>query len=136
MGQRKDDLYNTLTSYIDELHEKNKKRVRVSAISLIALPVVLGMVRWLTDSDKTAFLIIWVICMFLLAAYLVSVEYMDRVVYRKFRDLTGDTDDPMDLLEGEIFIPTKVRERFRASLSSEPAEDAEDAEDAEEGGRE
>lgn len=129
MEQRNNDRYSNLTSYMEALHERNKKRVRTSAISLIALPVVLGMIRWMTDSDKTIFLIIWVICMFLLAAYLVSVEYMDRVVHRQLREITGSTEDPENLLQADKFIPPKVRERVKARLSSEPAEDAEEGGD-------
>ncbi len=129
MEQKNSDRYNNLTSYMTGLHEKNKKRVRTSAISLIALPVVLGMIRWMTDSDKTIFLIIWVICMFLLAAYLVSVEYMDRVVHTQLREITGSTEDPENLLQTEKFIPPKVRERVRSRLASEPAEDAEEGGD-------
>lgn len=129
MEQRNNNRYSNLTSYMEALHERNKKRVRTSAISLIALPVVLGMIRWMTDSDKTIFLIIWVICMFLLAAYLVSVEYMDRVVHRQLREITGSTEGPENLLQADKFIPPKVRERVEARLSSEPAADAEEGGD-------
>lgn len=45
---------------MDNLREKNKRRIKISGIVLVILPVVLGFIRWLTDSDKTVFLIIWI----------------------------------------------------------------------------
>lgn len=91
MEQKHDNRYDNSASFIDEVREKNKKRVKTSGIALIALPVVLGLIRWLTASDKTVFLIIWVIFMFLLAAYLVSVEYYEHYLYNR---LTGGPASP------------------------------------------
>lgn len=63
---------------MDNLREKNKRRMRISGIVLLILPVVLGFIRWLTDSDKTVFLIIWIMFMFLIAVYLISIEYLEH----------------------------------------------------------
>ncbi|MBQ9179906.1 MAG: hypothetical protein IJ132_03805 [Firmicutes bacterium] len=63
---------------MDNLREKNKRRIKISGIVLVILPVVLGFIRWLTDSDKTVFLIIWIMFMFLIAVYLVSIEYLEH----------------------------------------------------------
>ena len=86
---RKDDLYNRLSSFAHEQHEKNRKRIKVSGIVLLLLPVALELIRLLTGSDKTVFLIIWILCMFVISAYLVSVEYFD---YR-LQNSIGNTDD-------------------------------------------
>lgn len=94
MEQKQDRLYKDFVSYVDEFHEKNRKRIRASGIALILLPVVLGLIRWMTDSDKTVFLIIWVLCMFLLAVYLVSIEYYDHVLQNRIRSMTGGEEDP------------------------------------------
>ncbi len=63
---------------MDNLRAKNKRRIKISGIVLVILPVVLGFIRWLTDSDKTVFLIIWIMFMFLIAVYLVSIEYLEH----------------------------------------------------------
>ena len=88
--QKQQNPYDTLHRYIDELHEKNRKRIKVSAILLILLPVILGLIRWFTDSDKIVFLFIWVICMFALSAYLVSVEYLDHKVRKLWKEATDE----------------------------------------------
>ena len=111
MEQKQDNRYNNLSSYAKELHENNKKRIKISGIVLLLLPVVLGLIRWMTDSDKTVFLMIWVLCMFVLSVYLVSVEYLDHVLH--------------SLLDGDEIIPDKVKDMVRDRLDSDPANDAE-----------
>ena len=110
MAQNQDNRYRDLSSYAHELHEKNKKRVKVSGIVLILLPVVLGLIRWMTDSDKSVFLFIWVLGMFAVAAYLVSVEYLDHVLQRKLKGLTGDEEEFDSLLDGEELV-TRIAQR-------------------------
>lgn len=126
MAQRQDNRYNDFTSYVGDLHEKNKKRIRTSGIVLILLPVILGLIRWLTDSDKTVFLIIWVLCMFLVAIYLVSIEYLDHTLRRRLNDMTGSGQTSDSLVEGEKLVPPKVKEIVRNRLASDTAEDAEE----------
>ena len=75
------------------MHERNKKRLKASGIVLVLLPVVLGLIRWLTDSDKIVFLVIWVICMFAISAYLVSIEYYDNTIHRIASGEQGAEED-------------------------------------------
>ena len=99
MEDKKNDRYNDLSSYANELHENNKKRVKISGIVLVLLPVVLGVIRWLTDSDKIVFLVIWVLCMFAVSAYLVSVEYMDNLIRKRLGELTGKQEEYDSLID-------------------------------------
>ena len=143
--------YRDLSSYAHELHEKNKKRVKVSGIVLILLPVVLGLIRWLTDSDKLVFLLIWVLCMFMIAAYLIGVAYLDESIQKKLAELTGREEDFDGLIDrpdslggklGETVSVVRDRRRTalrRAGIFPAAKEDElpmeEQAEDSEEGGR-
>ena len=120
---QQDNRYNNLRAYAQELHEKNKKRVRVSGIVLILLPVVLGLIRWLTDSDKILFLIVWVLCMFAVSAYLVSVEYLDHVLQKKLNELMGREEEYDSLLGGEELIPSEVKAIIKARLDAEEGGD-------------
>ena len=110
MDQKQDNRYRDLSLYAHKLHEGNKKRVKVSAIILVLLPVVLGLIRWMTDSDKNVFLFIWVLGMFAVAAYLVRVEYLDHVLQRKLKGLTGDEEEFDSLLDGEELV-TRIAQR-------------------------
>ena len=93
MEQKQDNRYHDLTSYAQKVHEKKKKRVKASGIVLIVLPVVLGLIRWMTDSDKIVFLVIWVNCMFAISAYLVSIEYVDHKPHQFAFDDEDDAED-------------------------------------------
>ena len=126
MEPRQEDRYNDLIQYINELHEKNRKNLKASAIALVSLPVVLGLIRWLTDSDKTVFLMIWVVCMFLLAAFLVRIEYVDYTLYRRLRVLADDEEDPASLLEEEKLSTLRLQKRVRERFASNAADDAEE----------
>ena len=125
MEQKQDNRYNNLSSYAKELHEKNKKRIKISGIVLILLPIILGLIRWMTDSDKTVFLMIWVLCMFVLSVYLVSVEYLDHVLQKRINGMSNSEEHYDSLLDGEEIIPDKVKEMVRDRLDSDPANDAE-----------
>ena len=125
MEQKQDNRYNNLGSYAKELHENNKKRIKISGIVLLLLPVVLGLIRWMTDSDKTVFLMIWVLCMFVLSVYLVSVEYLDHVLQKRINGMSNSEEHYDSLLDGEEIIPDKIKERVREKLDSDPAEEAE-----------
>ena len=96
MEQKHDDHYENLSKIATDFHAKQKKRLKVSGIILLILPVVLGFIRWMTDSDKVVFLLIWVLCMFAVSAYLVSVEYMDELLRNKY-----DPDAAADAEEGD-----------------------------------
>ena len=72
-----EQLYTQLLSRSEILHENNKKRIRYGVILLLLLPFILGFIIWITDSNKIVFLILWIICMFAISVYLISVEYLD-----------------------------------------------------------
>ena len=100
MEQKQDNRYNNLSSYAQQVHEKTKKRIKYSGIVLILLPVVLGLIRWMTHSDKIFFLVIWIICMFVISAYLVSVEYYDHAIRRIAGGIDEDaTEDASETTE-------------------------------------
>ena len=93
MDERRQDgryeaLYTQLLERGMDLHLSNKRRIRTGLIILLLLPVILGIILKLTGSDKIVFLIIWVICMFVLCIYLISVEYIDESVKRTLEEVT------------------------------------------------
>ena len=114
MVQKQDNRYTDLVSFAEELHNKNKRRIKASGWILILLPVVLGLIRWMTDSDKTVFLIIWVLCMFVVSAYLVSIEYLDQNLYERLKDLTG-SDEEYEPLVGGLENQRPMQEKRRMS---------------------
>lgn len=87
-NNRYEALYTQLLERGMDLHMSNKKRIRAGLIILLLLPVILGIILKMTQSDKIVFLLIWVLCMFVLCIYLISVEYIDDSVKKTLEEVT------------------------------------------------
>lgn len=135
-------LYSELFERAESLHESNKRRIRRGLIGLIVLPVVLILIRRLTDSDKIVFLIIWIIAMFILCAYLITVEYFDSAIQGTIEDVTdqeaefdgllvtpdeiqGKVRDRLEEIKAARIAKAKEREREREAARQKAAEEAE-----------
>ncbi len=134
-------LYGKFVPYIKKAHGHNVRGLKAGVWLLVFLPLVLAFIRDVTDSDKTAFLIIWIIGMFAIATVLIFAAYSDHELRRTLTTLQeivppeGSVEignllpvDPegegwlIDPEELPLPIPT-VRERKRRAESSEsPAE--------------
>lgn len=110
-------LYTELLGRGEQLHQSNKRRIRRGLLFLMILPFILDFIRWMTDSDKIVFLIIWIIIMFIVSAYLIGVEYLDSTVEGVLRDVT-DTEAGFDtLLPSAERTRADLHERIRARIA-------------------
>lgn len=116
-NRKYEELYTELLGRGEMLHQSNKKRIRRGIIILIILPFVLEFIRWMTDSDKVVFLIIWIIIMFVLSAYLISIEYLDYTVEETLRDVTDTEADFGELLPRPELRRGDLHERIRARFA-------------------
>ena len=96
---RYEQLYEGLRSRATWLHERNRTMIKWGSIMLIVLPIILFIVRWLTDSDKMVFLLIWIFCLFALAAFLIGVEYLDHTMRRNMMEMTDGQEEFDSLLQ-------------------------------------
>ena len=51
---------------------------------------------FVTESSKVIFLILWIVSLFVIASYLIVVEYMDYNLQEKIKEFTGDEDAEFD----------------------------------------
>ena len=109
--RRYEELYSQLLERGLDMHVHNKKRIKVGLILLVILPVILEIIRRLTESDKIFFLIIWVFCMFITCIYLISIEYIDDSIQKTLRDVTDREADFDELFIGTEQIGEKLSER-------------------------
>lgn len=94
-------LYDQLLSFVQELHSGNKKRIRGGLWCMLVLPVVLLLARRLTDSNRVAFLLIWIFCMFVLVGYLIWIAYIDDSIQKKVQEALETEKQFDDLLSLE-----------------------------------
>ena len=107
---RYEQLYEELRSRAVSVHQRNKNMIKYGSIGLIVLPVVLFIVRWLTDSDKMVFLLLWIFSLFALAAFLIGVEYLDSSIQKTLKEMTNREEKFDDLLTPQKQIPRKIKE--------------------------
>ncbi|MBQ9249369.1 MAG: hypothetical protein IJ179_03265 [Oscillospiraceae bacterium] len=79
-------FHQSLLPTVEHVHRMDQRGLRVGVIWLLVLPVLLLVIRRLTDSSKVAFLIIWIIGMFIIAAALIFVAYADHELKRFLED--------------------------------------------------
>lgn len=93
-----DVLYGKLLMYAEQVHQGNKRRIRHGLVSLIVIPIVLMVVLLLTESSRIVFLLIWIACMFVVAAFLLYVAYSDWMLQSTINELSRDELGELDSL--------------------------------------
>lgn len=111
---RYQQLYQDMVTQAAALHKRNKQRIKVSLIIMLLLPFILAGIRWITDSDKMVFLVIWLIGMFALAAYMIGVAYMDDRISNTMTVPEGQGPDSMIDDEELSAIRASAKKRFDA----------------------
>lgn len=102
-------MYDILLDYEQKIHLKNQKRIRIGLKCLIIIPLIfLAMLFW-TGSSKTIFLVLWIVSLFILAAYLVFVEYSDYKLQEKLNELDERGDAGVEALIGPACLPLTGR---------------------------
>ena len=110
---RYEDLYNRLLERGMALHESNKKRIRVGLVLLGLFTVLMILIRLITDSDRVVFMILWVVGMFIISIYLISVEYIDDSIRKTLEDVSDREADFGVLLPDSEQVREKVQTRLQ-----------------------
>ena len=105
-----EDLYSRLLERGETMHANNKKRIRIGLILLGLLPAVLIIIRLLTDSDRVVFLIIWVLCMFAICTYLISIEFIDDSLRKTLEEVTEREADFGELIPDSEAVHNRIHE--------------------------
>ena len=110
---RYEDLYNRLLDRGMALHENNKKRIRTGLVFLAVFTVLMILVRMITDSDRVVFMILWVVGMFIISIYLISVEYIDDSIRKTLEDVSDREADFGVLLPDTEQVREMVQTRLQ-----------------------
>ena len=124
-------LRQELENNAQQFHHRNKQRIKAGIISLLVLPFVLCFVRWVTESDKIVFMLIWILLMFILCSYLIGVGYMDDWLQKILGEMTGEEESFDSLLadpdEVKAEMKEKLRERIEARAKGAPVGESQNA---------
>lgn len=103
--------YNMVIEYEKEAHRKNQKRIAVGLKLIIIIPLIFLALLFFTGSSKVIFLILWIVSLFILAAYLITVEYIDYNLMERMAKLRGQDDDMENYdLIGNDAIENRIRD--------------------------
>ena len=144
-------LYDRLFERGEALHRSNQKRIRIGLIFLAVFTVGMILVRWATGSDRVVFMVLWVVGMFAISIYLISVEYIDSSLNKtlvevteremEFSELLPDTEEMREIIHERLtelqnehrgLWPSADEKATDDAADTETAEAAESAPDAEE----
>ena len=117
--EKKEDyekLYDMLLGYEQEIHKKNQKRIRIGLLYLIIIPLIFLALLFWTESSKIVFLILWIVSLFILAGYLIFVEYSDYKLQEKLNEISNREQQERDALIGDGIA--QVEERIRTVLQT------------------
>ncbi len=119
-------LYDRLLEEVTTLHQSNQRRIRTGMRALLIVTLGLMLLMFLAEGNKVFTLILWIVSMFALVAYLISVEYMDYELQKKLQDITHEELSDLGQLTVLPQLPRSVRlpQLLRRKDKTEPEEEA------------
>lgn len=84
-------LFQQLVNEEEQLHKQNQRRIRSGIRCLAWIPMLFLALLFLTESEKAIFLILWVVSLFVIAGYLMYIEYIDFQAQERLHRYTGKT---------------------------------------------
>ena len=107
-------LYNRLLEEVELLHERIKVGIRQGLKMLLIVPLLFMVVMFLTQGSKGIFLVLWIVSTFVIAAFLIALEYVDHGIQKRLEEITGmENALPEDSIMPEIEIPEIDIEELR-----------------------
>ena len=124
--ENKDLIFEKIIAYEKSLHKKNQKRIKTGIQVLLIIPLIFLTIMFRMESNKVIFLALWIISLFVIALYLIFVEYMDYELQVKLREFgICDEDEEIDGLiydRMDVEKILKAAEIIQESFSLEEAE--------------
>ena len=107
-------LYDSLLDEVKRLHELIKVGIRQGLKMLVIVPLLFMVVMFLTQGSKGIFLVLWIVSTFVIAAFLIALEYVDHGIQKRLEEITGmENELPDDSLMPEIELPEIDIEELR-----------------------
>ena len=107
-------LYGRLLDEVKLLHGRIKVGIRQGLKMLLIVPLLFMVVMFLTQGSKGIFLVLWIVSTFVIAAFLIALEYVDHGIQKRLEEITGmENELPDDSLMPEIELPEIDIEELR-----------------------
>ena len=100
-------MYDILLDYEQHIHQKNQKKIRIGLKCVVLIPLIFLILLFWTESSKIIFLVLWIVSVFVIATYLIAVEYQDYKLQEKLNELNDRGNVPVESLLGEGILGTE-----------------------------
>ena len=125
--EKLENLYEMVMDFEKKSHEKNQKRIRIGLRCLYIIPAIFLFLLMVMKSSKIIFLALWIISLFILAVYLIVVEYMDYNLQNHINKLEGKKNGKVDsLIEMDRFEKNVNRFEEKAGMIEKAVDNAVD----------
>ena len=125
--EKLENLYEMVMDFEKKSHEKNQKRIRIGLRCLYIIPAIFLFLLMVMKSSKIIFLALWIISLFILAVYLIVVEYMDYNLQNHINKLEGKKNGKVDsLIEMDRFEKNVDRFEEKAGMIAKAVDNAVD----------
>ena len=123
--EKLENLYEMVMDFEKKSHEKNQKRIRIGLRCLYIIPAIFLFLLMVMKSSKIIFLALWIISLFILAVYLIVVEYMDYNLQNHVNKLEGKKNGKVDsLIEMDRFEKNVDRFEEKAGMIEKAVDNA------------
>ena len=107
-------LYDRLLQEVELLHERIKVGIRQGLKMLVIVPLLFMLVMFLTQGSKGIFLVLWIVSTFVIAAFLIALEYVDHGIQKRLEEITGmENALPENSIMPDIELPEIDIEELR-----------------------
>ena len=103
------DIMEKVLEFKDKAHADNVRKIKAGIKCIFTVPACFLILLFFTGSSKIIFLVLWIASLFIIAAYLIHVEYSDYQRQEMVNSLQ-DSEDSIDSLIDIDSIYTKVTE--------------------------
>lgn len=125
--EKLENLYEMVMDFEKKSHEKNQKRIKIGLRCLYIIPAIFLFLLMVMKSSKIIFLALWIISLFILAVYLIVVEYMDYNLQNHINKLEGKKNGKVDsLIEMDRFEKNVDRFEEKAGMIEKAVDNAVD----------
>lgn len=101
------DIMSRVLEFRDNAHADNVKKLKAGIKCIFTVPACFLILLFFTGSSKIIFLVLWIASLFIIAAYLIHVEYSDYKIQEMVNSLHEDSDSIDSLIDIDS-IYTKV----------------------------
>lgn len=125
--EKLENLYEMVMDFEEKSHEKNQKRIKIGLRCLYIIPAIFLFLLMVMKSSKIIFLALWIVSLFILAVYLIVVEYMDYNLQNHINKLEGKKNGEVEsLIEMDRFEKSVDRFEEKAGMIENAVDNAVD----------